>query len=228
MKLQLAFGHHFFSAYGNETLYLNQHSDTKTLKFYNKGRQLMKMPLSQSLRHRDYIEAAAEGLLRTELVLRRRYLERVGIREVLDWDPVAARELLRTLVEDLQLRNVLLTEYEPQAALGNHANMLLAAHMSGVDLETVLRSARSLSAHARAIVEATGINIYVPFVAQAASAKVDLESFASALDFGTNAKAVALGVTDALVPRTKLLSNPVVPVAKTAAKLTLKPSTMGG
>ena len=204
MKLQLAFGHHFFSAYGNETLYLNQHSDTKTLKFYNKGRQLMKMPLSQSLRHRDYIEAAAEGLLRTELVLRRRYLERVGIREVLDWDPVAARELLLTVVEDLQLRNVRLTEYQPQPALRNQANMLLAAHMSGVDVETIIPSARRLSAHARSIVEATGINIYVPFVAQAASAKVDLESFASALEFGSDRKAVALGITDALLPKTKV------------------------
>ena len=228
MKLQLAFGHHFFSAYGNETLYINQHSDTKTLKFYNKGRQLKKMPLSESLRNRNYIEASVEGLLRTELVLRRRYLERVGIREVLDWDPKAARELLRTLVEDLQLRNVRLMEYEPQAALGNQANMLLAAHMSGVDLETVLRSARSLSAHARAIVEATGINIYVPFVAQAASAKVDLESFASALEFGTNEEAEALGITDALLPKSMLGSNAAVPIAKTVAKSTLKPSTMGG
>ena len=135
-------------------------------------------------------------------MLRRRYLERVGIREVLDWDPMAARELLRTFVGDLQLRNVRLTEYEPQAALHNQANLLLAAHMSGVDAETIMPSARSLSTHARAIVEATGINIYVPFVAQAASAKVDLESFASTLEFGTNAEAVALGITDALVPKT--------------------------
>ena len=228
MKLQLAFGHHNFSAYGNETLYINQHSDTKTLKFYNKGRQLKKMPLDQSLRHRDHIEASAEGLLRTELVLRRRYLGRVGIREVLDWDPMAARELLRTFVGDLQLRNVRLTEFEPQAALHNQANILLAAHMSGVDLETVLRSARSLSAHARAIVEATGINIYVPFVAQAASAKVDLESFASVLEFGTNAEASALGITDALVPKTKLRNNAAEPIAITVAKSTLKPSTVVG
>ena len=203
MKLQLAFGHHFFSAYGNETLYLNQHSDTKTLKFYNKGRQLKKLPLSQSLRHRDYVEACAAGLLRTELVLRRRYLERVGIREVLDWNPMAAREMLLTVVGELQLRNVRLTEYQPQPALRNQANMLLAAHMSGVDVETIMPSARVLSAHARAIVEATGINIYVPFVAQAAGAKVDLESFASALEFGTDGKAVALGITDALVLKTE-------------------------
>lgn len=39
-------------------------------------------------------------------VLRRRYLDRVGIRGVLGWDPVAARQLLLTVVEDLQLGNV--------------------------------------------------------------------------------------------------------------------------
>jgi hypothetical protein len=198
IKLQLAFGHQSFSAYGNETLYANQHSDMKTLKLYSKGRQLNAYPLSASLPHRDFIYEAAEGLLRVELTLRLRYLMRNSLCLVKDWDADRGRALLLAEVEALELRNVRLTAYEQQPALTPHANALLAAHMAGADVETIVPSARALKTHARAIVEATGINVYVPFVAQANASKTDLESFADRLSFGTHPKAVALGITAAL------------------------------
>lgn len=198
MKLQLAFGCHFFSAYGNETLYINQHSDTRTLKLYNKGRQILKYPLNRNLPNVGFIEDACDGLLRVELTLRRPYFKRRGITQVCDWDANAARQLLIDEVVGLHLRNVKLKKYAHQDGLKNQANALLAAHMAGSDVETILLSARALRDHARAIVEATGINVYVPFVAQIASSKIDLESFADRLQFGPDARAAALGVTAAL------------------------------
>lgn len=198
MKLQLAFGAHYFSAYGNETLYINQHSDMKTLKFYNKGRAIKVHKLHPELPRRVLIEQVSQGLLRVELVMRRRYLERQDIRMVKDWDAANARQLLRSAVADLQLRNVRLTQYEPQATLKNQANALLAAHMQGVDVETIITKNRALKTHAREIAEATGINIFVPFVAQVATAKTDLESFAQSLCFGSSSRAAELGITNAL------------------------------
>ena len=150
MKLQLAFGRHFFSAYGNETLYINQHSDSKTLKLYNKGRQVLACPLNPNLPNRRYVESACNGLLRVELALRRRYLDRIGMAQVRDWDPVAARELLVDEVAGLHLRNVMLKDYAYQDGLKNQANTLLAAHMAGMDVETIIPSPRVLRQHARA------------------------------------------------------------------------------
>lgn len=198
MKLQLAFGSHYFSAYGNETLYINQHSDMKTLKFYNKGREVGVHKLHPELPRRLHIEAVCQGLLRVEHTMRLRYLKTQGIKQVRDWDSATARLALRTSVNELRLRNVRLTQYEPRASLKNQANTLLAAHMKGVDVETIINSNRALKAHAREIAEATGINIFVPFAAQLATAKTDLESFAGRLRFGINAEAIRLGITECL------------------------------
>lgn len=211
IKLQLAFGHHYFSAYGNETLYINQHSDSKSLKLYNKGRELQAHPLNRDLANASYIEGASDGLLRVELTLRRRFLERQGMSEVRGWDPMCARQLLIDEVDALKLRNVQLKEYRQQPGLSAHANTLLAAHMAGVDVETIVPSARSLKVHARAIVEATGINIYVPFVAQAAGSKVDLEGLGQRLEFGTDRRATALGITENL-PRLPAAEPPMIVV----------------
>ena len=198
MKLQLAFGSRFFSAYGNETLYINQHSDMKTLKFYNKGREINAHKLHPELPRRLHIEAVCQGLLRVEHTMRLRYLKTQRIKQVRDWDATTARLALRTSVTELQLRNVRLMQYEPRAALKNQANTLLAAHMKGVDVETIINSNRALKAHAREIAEATGINIFVPFAAQLATAKTDLESFAGRLRFGASAEAIRLGITGGL------------------------------
>ena len=203
MKLQLAFSSHYFSAYGNETLYINQHSDMKTLKFYNKGREIKVHKLHLELPHRLRIESVCQGLLRVEHTMRLRYLKTQGIKEVLDWNAASARLALRNSVAELQLRNVRLTHYEPLASLKNQANTLLAAHMKGVDVETIITSNRALKAHAREIAEATGINIFVPFVAQLATAKTDLESFAGYLRFGSSDKAHRLGITGNL-PRVEI------------------------
>ena len=130
--------------------------------------------------------------------MRLRYLKTQGIKQVRDWDVATARLALLTSVTELQLRNVRLTQYEPRASLKNQANTLLAAHMKGVDVETIISSNRALKAHACEIAEATGINIFVPFAAQLATAKTDLESFAGRLRFGTNAEAIRLGITGGL------------------------------
>ena len=227
LKLQLMFSHRNVSSYGEDSLYLDQHSDTKTLKFYNKGRELQKAghQLNSNLPHREYILAAAQGLLRTELVLRLRYLGRNGIREVCDWNPATGRQLLRSILIDLKLSNVRLVEFQPQAALGKQANLLLAAHMAGTDVTSIMTSARALKPHARAILKATGIDIRIPFVAQTATLAVDLESFATVIEFGVNDKAISLGITNPLIPKTKAHSQVGVSVSVTpcAAKVGFRP-----
>lgn len=197
-KLYLAFASPYFSTYKDDALYICQHSDNKSMKWYSKGSHIQAFPLDRGLPHRDYIEAASEGLLRVELVLRRRFLAHSGMAEVRNWDPQRARKILIDDVEALSLRNLGLIEYKHQSSLSNQANALLAAHMAGVDVETVVPSARALAAHAGGILATTGINVYVPFVAQTAGLKCDLESFAESLQFGTDPDAIALGITRAL------------------------------
>lgn len=242
LKLHLSFSHRNVSSYGDDTLYIDQHSSNRSLKFYNKGRELH-VPghqLSGSLPHRDHILAATQGLLRTEMVLRLRYLGRVGIRNVCDWDPVAGRELMKNMLNDLKLSNVQLTEYRPQPALGKQANLLLAAHMAGIDVATIITSVRALKNHARAIVQATGIDLRVPFVAQAAATSmVDLHSFARVIEFGVNDVAVALGITTALLPKSKikgaeaaapishLVSKSPIGLLRNLSKLKTRPFPLG-
>ena len=202
LKLQLAFCTKSFSAYGNDTVYIGQHSDNKTTKFYNKGRQLQAHPLHKDLPQKQFIEASSTGLLRTEVVWRRRFLKSRGIVNVCDWNPVNARIWLAVEVLALNLRNVKLKTYEYQPALSKMANTLLAVHMEGVDVETVITSSRALKGHAKAIVKETGTNIFIPFAAQAACIKTDLESLPERLTFGINADAAARGITTGL-PKTE-------------------------
>lgn len=198
MKLQLAFSAPQFSAYRNDTLYVSQHSDTKTLKFYNKGRELQAHQLHPELPRRKLIEGRCQGMLRVELVLRRRHLKGQGINLVRDWDTAAGRQVLTTAVTDLALSNGRLMRYVPHPQLLNLANALLAAHMHGLDVETIVPSTRALAVHARQILEVTGINLFVPFPAQVAAAKTDLESLAQNLVFGPSRRAAELGITAGL------------------------------
>lgn len=176
LKVILTFTKDNFSCYGDETLYIGQHSDYKTLKLYDKEGEVAAHPLAADHPHRELVSEAVRGLLRVELCLRRRFLVERGWTEVRLFDAKAARRLL---VSDL---NALTNQQagtpatlicEPYPTLSSLDNSLVAAHLAGVDVYDLLPSRRQLNAHRQTIRAATNIDILVPVAASSRIVKVD-------------------------------------------------------
>lgn len=82
------------SAHG-ATMYVGQHSRRVGHKYYGKGGELRANPLPRALPHRADIEGYAAGLLRVEVVMRRRALTERRLARAAAWaDPAVARRVL--------------------------------------------------------------------------------------------------------------------------------------
>lgn len=195
LKMQIMFLDKATSNYKDQTLYIDQHSDWKSLKFYGKAAEINFRPLDEGLPHRDFIERYCEDLFRTELVLRRRFLKAKGIKYVRDWAPKIGRSILRAEISDLSLTDVSLKQFEYQPNMGSLPNCILALHNAGVDLRSVGLTQRQLKAHAKTIRNAVGLNIDTPRSVQLLS-DVPVRTLIHSLRFGKNRKAVELGITE--------------------------------
>lgn len=77
------------------TVYVGKKSRRIAHKYYGKGGELRANPLPRTLHRRTDIEAYAAGLLRVEVVLRRRALKERRLARAAAWDePVVARRIL--------------------------------------------------------------------------------------------------------------------------------------
>ena len=194
LKMQIMFLDKATSNYKDQTLYIDQNSDWKSLKFYGKAAEINYRPLNESLPHREFIERYCEDLFRLELVLRRRFLKAKGIKYVRDWTPKIGRSILRSDVIDLGLTDVSLKHFEHHPNMGSLQNCILALHAAGVDLRTVGLTQRQLKTHATTIRNKIGLNINVPRSVQLLS-DIPVRSLIHSLRFGKNRKAIELGVT---------------------------------
>ena len=199
LKLQLAFTRKSASNYGDETLYVNQHGKSRSLKFYNKHKELLVHRLRDDVPHRELVLKCSRRLLRVELVLRRPYLVKHELTHGTAWSLERARKLLVKAVEAQGLKEPRLLDFARVDGLGNPANALLAAHMAGLDVKNVVSSTRVFADHRRAILAATGINLRVPYEGQLASIGKGLDQLHERLGFGQHRQAALNGITAALV-----------------------------
>lgn len=183
LKMQIAFTQRSFSTYADETLYINQHSDMRPIKIYEKGEEINFRPLPKDLPNREAIEIDARNLVRVEITLRSRYLRRLKMSQVKCWDKEKARNALKDDILALNLLDKSLLQSAPIVDLSNLQNSIIALHAAGVDLTTVIPNDRQLKTHIKAILEKTGIDVRVPAEAMPL-ATVPVKSYLEGLKFG--------------------------------------------
>lgn len=88
-----------FSQYRNESLYWSPHSRRSTLKAYDKLKELAVRPMPTIVRHREILMQKAVGLVRFELTLRAKELQRLGLNRAEAWTVDRARDLLEKRVK---------------------------------------------------------------------------------------------------------------------------------
>lgn len=183
LKMQLAFTQRSFSTYADETLYVNQHSDMRPIKIYGKGEEIDFRPLPQNLPDREAIERYAKNLVRVEMTFRSRFLRRVKMSQVKDWDKEKARRVFKEDILALNLLDKSLLQSEPVSDLSNLQNSIIALHAAGVDVSTVIPNTRQLKTHIKAIREKAGVDIRIPPEALSLSI-VPVKRYLEGLKFG--------------------------------------------
>lgn len=183
LKMQLAFTQRSFSTYADETLYVNQHSDMRPIKIYGKGEEIYFRHLPQNLPDREAIESYAKNLVRIEITLRSRFLRRVKMSQVKDWDKEKARKVFKDDILALKLLDKSLLQGEPVLGLSNLQNSIIALHATGVDVSTVIPNTRQLKTHIKAILEKTSVDVRVPSEALSL-ARVPVKRYLEGLNFG--------------------------------------------
>lgn len=86
------------SNYGDETVYLNQHSKSACTKLYNKRKEILAHPFPGMLNNRDAcreLQRYTTGLLRVEFVLRAPALKHLRLNNASEWSVTTAKELIK-------------------------------------------------------------------------------------------------------------------------------------
>jgi len=157
-----------------DTVYWGQHSRSWALKAYSKGQELgsrsRKHQLPEGLPHRERLEEYADSMLRVELVLRKREIERRGLYLAAAWEGDTAMEQLRLAMEGLQVSDRFELPSTLLAKLPGRLVSVYRAWQAGDDLRA-LYSNGTFYNYRRALLE-HGIDITVVQPAQAAPANV--------------------------------------------------------
>ena len=183
LKMQLAFTQRSFATYADETLYVNQHSDMRPIKIYDKGEEILFHRLPQDLPDKEAIERYTQNLVRVEMTFRSRFLRIIKMSQVKEWDKEKARNLFKEDLLKLNLLDSSLLQGEPISGLTNLQNSIIALHAAGVDISTVIQNARQLKIHIKAIREKAGIDVRIPSTALSLS-MVPVKCYLEGLNFG--------------------------------------------
>ena len=89
--------------YDDNTFYVGQHSKRRSYKIYRKDIELQARPIPSNVVGRSGLMSKVEGLVRTELTLRREELTERGLDSPLAWTPEKARSLLAAWDNRLRL-----------------------------------------------------------------------------------------------------------------------------
>ena len=89
--------------YDDNTFYVGQHSKRRSYKIYRKDIELQARPMPSNVFGRSGLMSKVEGLVRTELTLRREELTERGLDSPLAWTPEKARSLLAAWDNRLRL-----------------------------------------------------------------------------------------------------------------------------
>ena len=148
------------SAYGNETVYVGQHSSRWTLRIYRKDLELKKRSrcLPANVYDREQLLAKVQGCVRLELVLRAPELKRLGLSDPLAWNPEAARTRMTKWIERLAQLDGHVPSMDGIELLTNVNQLKLNAWLLG-DRCAFSRAPTTAAASRKAILKATGIDV---------------------------------------------------------------------
>lgn len=161
LKTQLVFTRRSFSTYADQSIYIDQGSDMKSIKFYDKWEELLFHKLPNSLLDKEFIEDYVKNMLRIEMTFRNRFLKDNGISMVSDFNIKQLQNFMKKEISNLNLTNQSLLQGDHKYKLGGLKNCLLALHSSGFNLKTII-SKRQIKEHSKEIFKKTGINILTP------------------------------------------------------------------
>ena len=148
------------SAYGNETIYVQQHSSRWTLRIYRKDLELKKRcrQLPVNVYGRQHLLGKVEGCVRLELVLRAPELKRLGLSDPLAWNPNGAQQRMNVWTERLSQLEGRVPGIENVDCLSNLNQLKLRAWLLG-DHCAFSRTPTTVAISRKEILRVTGIDV---------------------------------------------------------------------
>jgi len=148
------------SAYGNETIYIGQHSSRWTLRIYRKDLELKKRnrQLPANVYGRQHLLGKVEGCVRLELVLRAPELKRLGLSDPLAWNPEGAQQRMQVWTERLSQLGGRVPGFENIDSLSNLNQLKLRAWLLG-DHCAFSRTPTTVATSRKEILRMTGIDV---------------------------------------------------------------------
>jgi len=148
------------SAYGIETVYVNQHSPYWTLRCYRKDLEILKSSraLPLNVYGRDYLMGKVQNCVRLELVLRARELARLGLNDPSAWSVDDAHKRMQKWINRLTDVEGVCPSVDRIKDLPAGMQTKLLGWLAG-DLATFARSPSTERLAHKKILAVTGINI---------------------------------------------------------------------
>ena len=149
------------SAYGIETVYVNQHSSHWTLRCYRKDLEIAKpsRALPLNVYGRDYLMGKVQNCVRLELVLRARELTRLGLNDPSVWSVDGAHKRMQMWINRLSDVEGVCPSVDRINELSAGMQTKLLGWLAG-DLATFARSHSTERLAQKKILAVTGINIH--------------------------------------------------------------------
>ncbi|MDH0373511.1 phage/plasmid replication protein, II/X family [Comamonas aquatica] len=148
------------SSYGNETVYVNQHSTRWTLRIYRKDLEIQKrgrgLPLC--VYGREYLLNKVQNAVRMELVLRSPELKRLGLNDPLAWSVDRARQRMKKWIDRFANATGVMPSTDYTDLLSNMQQLKLQAWLRG-NLTAFIGSPTTFDSTHKLILEKTGIDI---------------------------------------------------------------------
>lgn len=148
------------SAYGNETIYVQQHSSRWTLRIYRKDLELKKRSrqLPANVYGRQHLLAKVEGCVRLELTLRAPELKRLGLTDPMAWNPDGAHQRMKVWTDRLSQLEGRVPGIENIDSLSNLNQLKLRAWLLG-DHCAFSRTPTTVTTSRKEILRVTGIDV---------------------------------------------------------------------
>jgi hypothetical protein len=195
IRIALSYSDQTVMSYGSESVYVGHNSVYSTLKFYDKGAEIQAKGLPDNVLCRKRLNRYAGKLLRVELTLRARGLERLKMVQVRDWSLSRVQDKLIADLRKLNLSGPLPPFIEKRRiCLNPMQNALVALHLQGIDLCALFENDRSFKRQAAIILDKIGIDLKLPFTVQISGEMPDLSRLPDQIRFGPHKKAMEVGL----------------------------------
>lgn len=150
----------FETAHGAETIYVGKRSSRITLKFYNKGLLLRVSQIPSDVPYREKIVDCATKLVRFEITMRRKELERLSLAVVSAWSAGKVRQMIQSRIAKFKFAEALKIELTQDVfnELSPRDQMVYRLWIAGANWRPYLKSERMLHQSIKNLLD-HGVNI---------------------------------------------------------------------